>query len=296
MTSRTAPTSHPSFAERSGFASVLCGVDGSPSALEAVRQAAWLAGPGGHVDLVCIREARGFGPNAQATISAWRAQEALEDASFAASELGVSSTLAVIESSERARCLIERAGPHELIAVGAHVRSRIGGIILGSTASTLLHAAPRPVLVARPAPDGELWTPSRVLVASDGSPHSALAVELAARVAARHVSELLLVSVRPARSDSVLRHALAEQAVALGEASGTEVTVLRPDGDPPEQILKTAADWSTTLVVLGSRGTTGLRSLGSVSERVAHRARCSVLVARADRSAGDTLPGGSAAA
>ena len=32
------------------------------------------------------------------------------------------------------------------------------------------------------------------------------------------------------------------------------------------------------LVVVGSRGLHGLRALGSVSERVAHRADCSVLV------------------
>jgi nucleotide-binding universal stress UspA family protein len=289
MTSRTAPTTHPSSTDRSAFRSVLCGVDGSPSALEAVRQAAWLAAPDGHLDLVCVREARGFGPNAQATISAWRAQESLEDASFSASELGVSSSLAVVESSERAGSLIERAAAHDLIAVGAHVRSRIGGIMLGSTASTLLHASPRPVLVARPARDGELWMPNRILVASDGSPHSALAAELAARVAAQHGSQVLLVSVRPAKSGSALRQSLAEHAATLGEASGAEVVVLRPGGDPAEQILSAAAEWGTPLIVLGSRGTTGLRSLGSVSERVAHRARCSVLVARTDRGAGDTV-------
>jgi nucleotide-binding universal stress UspA family protein len=32
--------------------------------------------------------------------------------------------------------------------------------------------------------------------------------------------------------------------------------------------------------VVGSRGLQGMRSLGSVSERVAHEARCSVLVVR----------------
>ena len=36
------------------------------------------------------------------------------------------------------------------------------------------------------------------------------------------------------------------------------------------------------LVVVGSRGLKGLRALGSVSERVAHEARCPVLVVRTD--------------
>jgi nucleotide-binding universal stress UspA family protein len=34
------------------------------------------------------------------------------------------------------------------------------------------------------------------------------------------------------------------------------------------------------LVVVGSRGLRGIRALGSVSERIAHEARCSVMVVR----------------
>ena len=34
------------------------------------------------------------------------------------------------------------------------------------------------------------------------------------------------------------------------------------------------------LVVVGSRGLHGLKALGSVSERVAHQARCSTIVVR----------------
>jgi nucleotide-binding universal stress UspA family protein len=37
---------------------------------------------------------------------------------------------------------------------------------------------------------------------------------------------------------------------------------------------------SADLVVVGSRGLRGLKALGSVSERVAHQARSSVLVVR----------------
>jgi nucleotide-binding universal stress UspA family protein len=41
------------------------------------------------------------------------------------------------------------------------------------------------------------------------------------------------------------------------------------------------------LIVVGSRGLHGIRALGSVSERVAHRAHCSVLVvAGAPQTAG----------
>jgi nucleotide-binding universal stress UspA family protein len=40
------------------------------------------------------------------------------------------------------------------------------------------------------------------------------------------------------------------------------------------------ASHEADLVVVGSRGLHGVQALGSVSERVAHRAVCSVLVVR----------------
>jgi nucleotide-binding universal stress UspA family protein len=49
--------------------------------------------------------------------------------------------------------------------------------------------------------------------------------------------------------------------------------------DKPVQALVSAAA-DADLVVVGSRGLHGLKALGSVSERVAHRAHCSTLVVR----------------
>jgi nucleotide-binding universal stress UspA family protein len=49
-------------------------------------------------------------------------------------------------------------------------------------------------------------------------------------------------------------------------------------GKPVPGLVDRSADHD--LLVVGSRGLHGLRALGSVSERVAHRAKCSVLVVR----------------
>lgn len=49
---------------------------------------------------------------------------------------------------------------------------------------------------------------------------------------------------------------------------------------PPVFARALCASLEADLVVVGSRGLHGLVGLGSVSERVAHRARCSVLVVR----------------
>jgi nucleotide-binding universal stress UspA family protein len=50
------------------------------------------------------------------------------------------------------------------------------------------------------------------------------------------------------------------------------------DGHPVETLV--TASMYADLLVVGSRGLHGLRALGSVSERVAHEAKSSVLVVR----------------
>jgi Universal stress protein family len=50
--------------------------------------------------------------------------------------------------------------------------------------------------------------------------------------------------------------------------------------DPVDAFSDVAAD----LLVLGSRGLRGVHALGSVSERAAHRAGCSVLVIRSTQT------------
>jgi nucleotide-binding universal stress UspA family protein len=44
--------------------------------------------------------------------------------------------------------------------------------------------------------------------------------------------------------------------------------------------LLTGTSETVDLIVVGSRGVRGLRALGSLSERIAHEAHCSVLVVR----------------
>ena len=70
---------------------------------------------------------------------------------------------------------------------------------------------------------------------------------------------------------------LAREAAAAGV--NTEFTQIL--GDPGETICNLAQTWSADLIVVGSRGLTGLKEmfLGSVSNYVTHHAPCSVLIA-----------------
>jgi nucleotide-binding universal stress UspA family protein len=251
-------------------------VDGSRSARLAVEQAIVLSGPSTALVFVCVREEKGAGASRQATITAERADAALEEAVKTAGEAGVDAAAEILPGHDPRPILVGEAARSDLLVVASHGGSRAGGIALGGVASAAVHRATVPVLVARRSPD--LPFPQRIVVATDGSPDAERAVELTARIGHRHHSSVFLISVEPASRGDPKR--IAVDAVDLTAELGVEPTVIRTSGHAADCILETADAERVSLVVVGSRGLTGVRALGSVSERVAHRAHCSVLVAR----------------
>jgi nucleotide-binding universal stress UspA family protein len=162
--------------------------------------------------------------------------------------------------------LLDRIERHRasLVAVGSHGLGRLTGAFAGSTATELVHRAPCSVLIAR---GDESWTPERIVVGLDGSAGSAAAFAAASRVAERPGSSLTVVVAEAGRAADVA-------AVSLLAGDGAHVV----EGDPVDVLA--AASEEADLLVVGSRGLHGVRALGSVSERVAHRAACSTLVVR----------------
>jgi nucleotide-binding universal stress UspA family protein len=155
-----------------------------------------------------------------------------------------------------------------LIVVGTHGLGRIAGIVGVSTATNRVHRAPCSVLVARPSDDG---FPRHVVVGLDGSVESAWAFEAAERLASRFGTTIRpVVARRGKRLDLRVVAALTEQ------------TFDELPGEPVEALV--AASAGADLLIIGSRALHGLKALASVSERVAHRARCSTLIVRASAS------------
>lgn len=243
----------------------------------AVEQAIALSGPSTALVFVCVRETRGAGATRQATIGTERADAALEDAVEIAREAGIDAVAEILPGHDPRSVLLDEASRSDLLVVASHGGSRAGGITLGSTASAAVHRAGVPVLVARRPPQ-DVCFPERILVATDGSPDAARAVELTTRIAHRHRAGVYLLSVDPGPHGDRTR--IAVDAVDLTAALGREPTVLRAYGHADERILEAAASERVALVAVGSRGLGGAHALGSVSERVAHKAPCSVLVAR----------------
>jgi nucleotide-binding universal stress UspA family protein len=252
------------------FDSVICGIDASPEGLEAARQAARLMPPEGRLLLVVVTDVN---VAVHAGYAAADVLDRLRRDSAAALEGAVRevSALHPVESrllegtpSRLLKETIEQEGG-TLLCVGSHGYRRAAGILIGSIATTLLHEAPCSVLVARP-PGDPVRFPRRVVAGVDGSPCSLQALAVAKELCDRLGVELEVVLASGTRN-------VEADAATL---SHPDVTV--DPRAPIPALLAAAAD--ADLLVVGSRGLHGLRALGSVSERVAHEARCSVLVVR----------------
>jgi nucleotide-binding universal stress UspA family protein len=145
-------------------------------------------------------------------------------------------------------------------------------------------------------------TPIRkILVATDFSPHATRALEhavgwartLKATIDVIHVYEAPLVELTPYHLAIPLkvlegvRDAAGERLEELREkatAEGVEIAVHLREGNSAEGIAAAAREFGADLIVMGTRGNTGLKYvlLGSVAGRTIRLAPCPVLTLHAD--------------
>ena len=258
---------------------VVCGVNGSRGSYEAVRQAAALAGANARLTLVAVTAVRGSGPQRTASIAPPRARRALLYARRLAVEAGVTNVAVEIDDGYPVlETLLGHAEGHGLLAIGAPFMSRVAHLLVGGTATQAAHVLPTSLLVVRRAPTGVRFA-ERIIVASDGSSSSNSLVDLATELAADRDASLVLVhALRGDPSDELAT--IDRQAERAMNVVGDRVSLRIDLGRPLKLILATAALERTSLIVVGSRHLSGVRALGSVSERLVHEARCSILVVR----------------
>jgi nucleotide-binding universal stress UspA family protein len=253
------------------FSRVIVGIDGSEESREAARQAAILVD--GELTLVASYDIAaaiaGTGIGVPVYLDVDSQRTAAEDALGRARESAAAASPAILVVRGRAADELISAAEREqstLVVVGSHEYNRLAGFVLGSTATEVIHKAPCSVLVARRGGTREEF-PTNIVVGVDGSRESATAY-----AEARQLSERFSAELWP-----VVAHG--------GEAvdrRNVEAIVDRWREDSPDRpvgaLVAAAAD--ADLLVVGSRGLHGLKALGSVAERVAHRAGCSVLIVR----------------
>lgn len=249
------------------FARIVVGVDGTAWGFEAVRQALALASAeDSRVEAVTALHT---GPAARTGFDQahWvdvLSEEAAEARDAAATMLGdrAGSSARIVRGTPLHVLRQARDEAHAtLLALGARHSSRFLGIMLGDTASEMVHDGVCSVLLARPHRDGA-WQPRRVVVGLDGSASALAALATADELAARVGATIEVVCATS--GGSPLEGAWTGRVDSWDAAQPAAALV--------------GCSREADLVVVGSRGLHGVRALGSVSERVAHRAHCSVLV------------------
>jgi nucleotide-binding universal stress UspA family protein len=131
------------------------------------------------------------------------------------------------------------------------------------------------------------------LVAYDGSEPAKLALDRTAEIARLENAEVSVISVAPVlrsgraggvdpTSDLHEHRRELEEAVRRLAAAGISAQAVEGVGDPADAIIRLAEQDGTNLVVVGSRGLSGVERflMGSVSMRVAQHAPCNVYIAR----------------
>jgi len=218
------------------------------------------------------------------------------------------AAIARVQEGPAPRTIIEvaRAEGVGLIVMGSRGHGWIAGALLGSTARAVARHSAIPVLVARE----RSHPPVRILIATDGSEDSQLAIRTLAAMPLPPGLEVTLLKVLPQRSPGgAADNAMADELRALIERRdreealeilsrahamlppGTSARIELERGGVTERILETAKAVGTDLIVIGARGAR-LRGdeflQGSTADHLIEAAHCAVLVARAPEHAKPT--------
>jgi nucleotide-binding universal stress UspA family protein len=188
----------------------------------------------------------------------------------------------------------------DVVVMGSHGHGALASAFLGSVSAEVVDHAPCPVLVARKT------TLTKVVFATDGSDGAQQAEDLVASwpfIAALPVRVVSVATMLPSfamlgpmgpsmmsaetyqqLSDEVRaeHERAAKESVKRLVARHVDATAVLREGYAPNEIVRQAVDTGADLIVVGSRGRTGLTRLllGSVARSVLFQAPCSVLIVR----------------
>ena len=183
------------------------------------------------------------------------------------------------------------------------IRSRI----VGSVTKAVSIRSPKPVLVIKPS-HGASSDRLKILFASDGSDNARMAGETLSLMPFPDDTEITILNVItpafydiPDRFMTKIDTSVVKELKKFGsaepeksqkiisEASGylrkrfQNINALTKTGDPTDEILQSADELKTDIIVLGSKGMGGFKGVvGSVSRYILSAAECSVLIGKVD--------------
>jgi nucleotide-binding universal stress UspA family protein len=212
-----------------------------------------------------------------------------------ARDKGIAIDGSFLEMGAAWRTIVELAGQrhYDLIVMGTHGRRGLAHALIGSVAEKVVRCAPCPVMAvhgnARPHPASV----GRILVPVDYSAGSAHALDYATRLSGAlgaeidvvhiwdrpsFVSDQAAIQLQDGRKQSLgelVRENVEREMVSFLEAQRTTPAAALPphrllSGEPASTLLSELERGDHDLVVMGTRGRTGLKHLllGSVAEKI----------------------------
>lgn len=286
---------------------VVCAIDFSDASNEALRQAHAMATADGGALAVChvVPNLHPLFPGR--SVDGETAAERERSAAAAITERlrivgrSAADTDVFVDLGSEYAAIVGRAEAWraDLIVTGSCGLTGLKRVLIGSVAARIVRYAHGPVLVARPSPESGI-----VVAATDLSDASLPAIDMAVQEAKRRNLNLVVVHALNLTPPSVLLglgspfgfaytgpsaemlsgvRAAAEKTIASAlERFGGQGEIIVGDGDPAVLVSQLSDERAASLVVVGTRGRTGLArvTLGSVAERIVQVAPCSVLAVR----------------
>lgn len=193
------------------------------------------------------------------------------------------------------RALLDASDDADLLVVGTRGRGGFTSLLLGSVSQHLVHHATCPIAIVRPVGQPAIEGAERIVVGIDGSATARAALLWAIEEAVCRGAALSVVyawqmpyvgnypysgpELDPALFEEPARRGLEDALDAVADLTkDIEVLPSHPMGSAASAILDVAE--GADLVVVGARGLGGFSGmmLGSVSQQLAHHARCPLVI------------------
>ena len=231
--------------------------------------------------LEVVPEFQAVVPDLRATLER-EVQRNMEAIKAAAAKLGVPLEALMPVSQLPHAAIVAAAEQHrpDLVIVGRCGKTALARLLMGNVTARVIGHSPVNVLVI---PRGAMIGFHRILVASDGSPYSEAAWNLALAMAKQAGSRLIGVAVAPEEGDIIEAQAIIHQMLTAANRARMPLKGVNPQGVAPDTgIVQQAIKNEVDLIIMGSHGRTGLKKLlmGSVTERVIGQSPCPILVVK----------------
>ena len=211
------------------------------------------------------------------------ANKIVNDARALFNQEGITVETKILRGIDPADIIIEFSKKdYDLIVIGARGKNEKDPYALGSVTKKVIRHTTCPTLFVK-----KTCSVSNLLVCIDGSENSIRALDYAVKLCEKLGSKITLLNIQERRLfdlSSKVAEELGEQILskALGAIKKEELKVDKrvEFGVASDNIVEVAEKGNHDLIVLGSRGLGTVKRflLGSVSDDVSHKAKCSVLI------------------